>query len=262
MRLITNRRLMAATTTVLGGAMLALSLPAAAAPVTQSRLENADAEPQNWLTGFQNYSSHRYSRLTQINRDNVANLKVAFTVPVTTGLRGRNSINLEGHALVDDGFMYFDDAGGMIYKVDVRSGTKGAVLWRADAALSRESGTTTRGITMWGDAVYHNLTDGRVVGVNRTSGEFLFDKQIARIAHAKGSNQNLQRESFTAAPLAAEGKILVGNSAGDSGTNGWLAAVDAVTGTELWRTYTIPGPGEPGHETWKDTHGAWKTGAA
>lgn len=248
------------------------NLPAAEAPaataaepsgsaVTQERLENADSEPENWLTTFQNYQAHRYSRLDQINKDNVAGLKVVFTLPFTTGLLGRSQIDVQSPPMVDDGIMYFDDGAGVFYKVDVRSGTKAQVLWRTDAAVSKDETSVTRGIALWDNAIYHNLYDGRVVAIDRDSGEFLFDQQIARVAHPKGSNINVEKEYFASAPLAVEGKILVGNSAGDAGTNGWLAAVDAKTGEELWRTYTIPGPGEPGHETWEDDHGAWKTGA-
>jgi alcohol dehydrogenase (cytochrome c) len=260
----TLARLLKTTTaiTLVGGTMLALAMPARAAEVSQTRLENADSEPQNWLLGFQNYSSHRFSRLNQINTNNVGNLKVAFTIPVTTALLGRKDINLENHVLVDDGFMYFDDGGGVIYKVDVRSGTKGAMVWRADAAVAKDEAATTRGVAMWGNAVYANLPDGRVIAVDRTSGEITFDKQIARQKHPGAANLNIEKETFHSAPLPAEGKILVGNSAGDSGTNGWLAAIDAKSGQQVWRTYTIPGPGEPGHDTWKDNHGAWMTGAA
>lgn len=249
--------------TVLGGALLlGLAAPVAAAEVTQERLNNADSEPQNWLTTFQNYQAHRYSRLDEINKDNVGDLKVVFTVPVTTGIIGRSNVDLESAPMVDDGIMYFDDGSGVFYKVDVSSGKVGQVLWRADAAVAKDQSSRTRGIAMWGNNIYHNLTDGRVVSIDRDSGEFLFDEQIARVPHPKGSNVNVEKENFTAAPLAVEGKILVGNSAGDAGTNGWLAAVDAETGKELWRTYTIPQPDEPGGETWADDHGAWKTGAA
>ena len=254
-------RLGAMTTALLSSAMtIAIVGPTAAADVTNTRLEKADAEPQNWLMPFQNYGAHRYSRLNQINRDNVANLRVAFTVPVTTGLLGRTSMNLENHPLVDDGFMYYDDGAGVIFKVDVRSGTKGQVIWRADAGVAKDQGAGSRGMAFWGNAVYHGLRDGRVVGVNRDSGEIILDVQIARVRHPKGANVNIEKESFTSGTFVADGKILVGNSAGDAGTNGWLAAVDPANGKELWRTYTIPGPGEKGHETWKDDHGAWKTG--
>src|SRR5690606_26039052 len=92
--------------TVLGGALvLGLTLPTMAADVTQERLNNADSEPQNWLTTFQNYQAHRYSRLDEINTENVSGLKVAFTLPITTGLLGRKNIDLESPPMVDDGIM-------------------------------------------------------------------------------------------------------------------------------------------------------------
>ena len=238
----------------------ALVTQALAADVTQARLENADAEPNNWLHPFQNYDSHRFSRLAQINRDNVANLKMAFAVPITTGLVGRTS-NFQQHALVDGGFMYFDDGGGMIYKVDVRDGNRAKIVWKANGAVATGSSNRTRGIAMGGNSVFHNLTDGRVIAVDRDSGEFVWDKQIARIPHPKGA-LNPELENFTAAPMVIEGKVLVGQSNGDAGTRGWLAAINMATGAEVWRTYTVPGPGEPGHETWKDDHNAWKTGGA
>lgn len=253
-----------AATSILGGAfVLALGIPAAfAADATKTRLENADAEPHNWLIGFQNYSSQRYSRLAQINRNNVHTLKVAFTVPMNDALRGRPTASLEQHGLVDDGFMYITASHGMEYKIDVRSGTRGIVVWKADAAVSKEVGSTERGLAMWGNAVFDDLVDGRVIAINRDSGEFIWDKQIGRTDHPKGAGVNTVKESFTAAPLAAAGKILVGQSNGDGGTRGWLAAVDAITGNEVWRTYTVPGPGEFGFDTWADDHNAWKTGGA
>src|SRR3954447_15843574 len=105
----------------LAGLLAAFVSPAAlAANVTPTRLANADSEPQNWLMGFQNYSSHRFSRLNQINKSNIANLKLAFTLPLTSGLIGRTEVQLENYGLVDDGFMYLDDAAGIFYKLDVR----------------------------------------------------------------------------------------------------------------------------------------------
>ncbi len=249
---------------ILGSALaLVLAAPAYAADATQERLNNADAEPQNWLLPMQNYASHRYSRLDEINRDNVANLRVAFTVPLNDALRGRNLANFENSPLIDDGMLY-TDTGGFIMKIDVTAGNNGIVVWKADTGLAVEESNTTRGIAMYNNAVYRNLTDGRVVAVDRDSGEFLFDKPIARVVHpgAAGIEAELKVERFTSTPLVAEGKVLVGNSNGDGGTRGWIAAVDATTGEELWRFYTVPGPGEFGHDTWEDDHDAWKTGGA
>ena len=230
--------------------------------MTKARLENAVNEPQNWLLGFQNYASHRYSKLAEINRDNVASLRVAFTVPMSDALLGRDYADFAQHGLVEDGFMYIDTGTGIIYKIDMRSGTKGIFVWKADAAVSPDEQARTRGMTMWANAVYHALADGRVVAVDRDTGEFLWDQQITRVEHPDGAGVNLDKEGFTAAPLAVDGRILVGQSSGEHGTRGWLAALDATTGEELWRTYTVPAPGEPGHETWTDDHAAWKTGGA
>ena len=178
---------------------------ALAADVTKERLEKANAEPQNWLTTFQNYESHRFSRLNQINRDNVKNLKVAFTAPLSTGLVGRESTQLEMPAMVDDGFIYIDDGAGVFYKFDVRSGNFAKTVWRTDVTVAKDLAARSRGGAMWGDNFYHNLADGRVVAINRTSGEVVWDKQIARVKHPKGSNVSVEREGFTAAPLEPHG---------------------------------------------------------
>jgi alcohol dehydrogenase (cytochrome c) len=240
---------------------LAAGASAFAADVTQERLENADAEPQNWLMGFQNFSSHRYSRLDEINLDNIQDLKVAYTQPLATGLIGRTTNNLENYGLVDDGFMYIEDGGGQFFKLDLTSGDRALPLWRADAAVAKDIAAGSRGITMMGNAIYHNLRDGRVVALDRDSGEFIWDVQIARAPWPDAQTDlNLVKETFTAAPIATEGRILVANSGGDAGSRGWLASVDAATGDQQWRTYVIPGPGHPGHETWQDENQAWKTG--
>ncbi len=247
------------STVLLSGAMLAP--PAMAADVTPERLANADAEPQNWLMGFQNYSSHRFSRLDQINRETVGGLKVAFTLPLSTGLQGRTAVSLENYGLVDDGFMYLDDGGAIFYKVDLRSGTEGDIVWRADSALARDIAAGSRGITMLGNAIFHNLRDGRTVAVDRDSGEFLWDVPVARVMHPDRQTElGLLVETFTAAPIAVGDRIIVANSGGDAGSRGWVASLDAASGAEEWRFYVIPGPGHPGHETWKDTNGAWMTG--
>ncbi len=112
----------------------------------------------------------------------------------------------------------------------------------------------TRGIALWEDMVIANLPDGRVIAINRDSGEIVWDKQVAK------ANEFGSKERFYTAPIAADGKIIIANGAGDGGTRGWIAALDAKTGDELWRWYVIPKPGDPGSETWKDKNNAWKTG--
>ena len=278
---MTAKRHTRLATPIAGGVLAAaVALPAMSADVTAYRLENADAEPQNWLTTFGNYAAHRYSRLTQINRDTVGDLRVAFIVPIAaTALDGElNSPNAEGPVMADGGMLFFNDGWGNVYKIDATSGSRGEIVWVADPATDKEAeGPRSRGPAMFGNNILGNNVDGRVIAVDRDTGEFVWDVQVARTALGY---ENLEGgpdaehfvigEKFTAAPIAVgaasglpgEGILLVGQSAGDWGTRGYLAGLDINTGDELWRTYTVPGPGEPGHETWADDHNAWRTGGA
>lgn len=237
---------------------LAFSVTSASADeadVTPDRLLNADAEPQNWLMTHQNYSAHRYSRLDQINRDNVADLKVAYIVGIAPH-GAYAQVDMQGTPLVDDGMIYVADGWNRLYKIDGRSGDNGPIVWFSDPeSLTEGSSPRGRGPALWGDLVITNLRDGRVIGTDRDTGEIVWDEQVGGL-----SVMEIQ-EQFTAAPLAADNHIIVGQSRGDGGTRGWLAGLDPETGEEQWRWYSIPEPGEPGAETWLDeSQTAWMTG--
>ena len=224
--------------------------------VNKERLLNAANEPQNWLMMNGDYSSHRYSRLTQINRENVKNLRLVWALALG-GMQdvGQNGPEAELNPLVDNGFMYTSDGWGTIYKIDARAPNKGEFVWTSQSGVRHEGNRTqTRGIALWEDLVIANLPDGRVIALNRDSGEIVWDKKVAQ------PNEFGNKERFHAAPLIAEGKVIVANGAGDAGTRGWVAGLDAKTGNELWRWYSVPEPGQPGSETWKDKNNAWKTG--
>jgi alcohol dehydrogenase (cytochrome c) len=248
---------------VVGAGLLAASvaLPALAAPVTEGRLAQAANEPQNWLMTYGTYDGHRYSRNTQINRSNVSDLKMAFTMPLHSH-RIRNA-GLQGAPLVDDGMLYMADGHGNIYKIDVRDGVRPEVLWLADAAVDEEESPVSRGIGLYRDTVITGLVDGRIIAVDRDTGETVWDKQIARIDPPWVPSPGFyDMEKFNVAPIMADGKAIFGIANGDAGLIGWTNAVDALTGEEVWRHYNIPLPGEPGHETWADDHNAWMTGGA
>jgi alcohol dehydrogenase (cytochrome c) len=224
--------------------------------VNKDRLMNAQNEPQNWLLMNGDYAGLRYSRLTQINRDNVKNLRMVWAMALG-GMQdvGQNGPENELNPLIDGGFMYTSDGWGTIYKIDARNGSFGKFVWIADPGVQHEGNTTrTRGIALWEDKVLANLPDGRVIAVNRDTGEIVWDKKITT------KNEFGNQERFLTAPLVADGKVLVQNGAGDGGTRGWVAALDVRDGKELWRWYTVPKPGDPGSESWKDDHNAWKTG--
>jgi alcohol dehydrogenase (cytochrome c) len=224
--------------------------------VNRDRLLNAQNEPQNWLMMNGDYGSTRYSKLTQINRDNVKNLRMVWALALG-GMQdiGQNGPENEVNPLIDNGFMYTSDGWGTVYKIDARSPNKGEFVWISDSGVRHEGNASrTRGIALWDDLVIANLPDGRVIALNRDSGEIVWDKKVLT------ANEFGSMEKFFTAPITAEGKVIIANGAGDQATRGWVAALDVKTGNELWRWYAVPKPGDPGSETWKDDHNAWKTG--
>jgi alcohol dehydrogenase (cytochrome c) len=247
-------------------AVAAMVLPASAADVTQQRLMNAAGEPQNWLMVHHDYDNSRHSSLRGVNRDTAKGLQLKFLFSIggrATGgaLRGKE----ESTPLVDDGFMYVTDTWSRVMKFDVRSGTEAIPLWRYDPKITRAR--TSRGIAMYGNKIIVATYDARVIALDRDSGEVIWETQgAAPTDPATGTPSKVQ--GFSGAPLAVKtrgGKelVLVGESTGGStGTRSWVGAWDVNTGQLAWRTFTIPAPGEPGSETWKDNHKAWRIGGA
>jgi alcohol dehydrogenase (cytochrome c) len=226
---------------------VALAVGASSAPaaeVTYQRL--VTPEPQNWLMNHHDFGSHRFSALDAINTANVKNLHLAFAVALggTTG-----NENLTATPLVDDGFMYVPDAWGVVYKIDVRSGKSGDIVWKMDPG--QEKMDRNRGVALWGNLVISVTSfDGRVIATDRDTGKVVWERNL----------RDQPDLTLNAAPLALADSILVGASGGDAGVRDWLVSLDAKTGNVNWKTFSIPAPGEPGSETWKDKNNAWQTG--
>ena len=211
------------------GCML-LAGTAMAGDVTFERLRHP--EPQNWLMNHGNYGAHRYSTLARINKSNVKNLRFAFSVAL--GQKGGNE-NLLATPLVDDGFMYMTDAWGVVYKIDVRSGDRGPIVWKMDPGQAKMD--RNRGAALWGNLVISVTShDGRVVATDRDTGKVVWDKNL----------HDQPDMTLNAAPLALKDEIIIGASGGDQGVRNWLVALDAKTGDEKWRFYTVPATGRAG----------------
>jgi alcohol dehydrogenase (cytochrome c) len=247
-------------------ALAAAAMPTYAADVTAQRLLDGGTEPQNWLMVHRDYDNSRHSPLSEVNRGNIKDLKLKFLVSIGgTGTGGPMRGKEEGTPLVDDGFMYVADTWSRVTKFDVRSGTQAVPLWRYDPKITRAR--TSRGIAMYGNKLFVTTYDARVIALNRDSGELVWEVQAAAPTDpVTGTPSKVQ--GFSAAPLTLKtrgGKelVLAGESTGGSmGTRSWVGAWDVNTGQLAWRTFTIPAPGEPGSETWKDNHNAWRIGGA
>ncbi len=138
---------------LIAGTSLAVGMvvaPSLAADVTPERLINADKEPQNWLMNHRTYDGQRYSPLARINRDNVKNLKLAYAVPLGGGA-GNEFTNAT--PLVEDGFLYVTDSWNVLYKIDVRSGDVGRIVWRMDPKQDRQM--RSRGAALMGQSRHH-----------------------------------------------------------------------------------------------------------
>src|SRR3954471_3743817 len=132
---------------LLAASMLAAS-PVVAAEVTPERLVNADKEPQNWLMNHRTYDGQHFSPLARINKDNVKNLKIAYAVPL--GGSAGNEFS-QSTPLVEDGFLYTVDSWGVVYKIDVKSGDVGRIVWRMNP--KQEKQVANRGVALWGNLV-------------------------------------------------------------------------------------------------------------
>ena len=232
---------------LLAGAAALATCPAFAGDVTSDRLINADKEPQNWLMNHRTYDAQRYSPLDKVNKDNVKSLKLAYALAI--GGTAANE-NLQATPLAEDGFLYVVDQWGVVYKIDVRSGDMGRIVWRMDPGQEKLP-LSNRGAALLGNLVISTANyPARVIATNKDNGKVVWETNL----HDQPDVQ------ITAAPLAVKDKIIIGAAGGDRGVRDWIAALDGASGKLIWRKYVVPAPGEPGSETWKDKNNAWQIG--
>lgn len=223
--------------------------------VTFERILRAADQPENWLTYSGTLDGNRYSRLEQITRQNVANLELAWLRQKPTNGR------LEATPLVVDGILYTTRNTNDVVALNAETGT---VLWehRYDpiegARATGGGGRPNRGLAILGDTLFLGTLDAHLLAIDASSGELRWDTKVAEALDPVCGGKNCY--SITHAPLIVKDKVLVGVGSGERPTRGFLAAYDAHTGDEMWRFYTIPGPGEPGNDTWAGD--SWKVGGA
>ena len=215
-------------------------------PVTWERLVNAQSEPENWMMYSGTLDSQRYSRLDQINTGNVTELEMkwSYQIPVID--------RAETVPTVVDGIMFITEAPSNLTAVDARTGR---VYWRYDHELPEDlricCGRNNRGVAILGETLFMSTLDAHLVAIDARTGNVLWDVEVADYEAGY---------SKTAAPLIVKDKVVTGIAGGEFGIRGFIDAYDPVTGELEWRTYAIPGPGEPGNDSWSGD--SWKTGGA
>lgn len=209
--------------------------------------------PQNsWATNGGSLFNQRYSPLTSIDRSNVAQLKGVWRTHLKgSGLAPKYSG--EAQPLVHEGVVYVITGADDVFALDVVSGN---ILWEHAANLDPKitsvcCGWTNRGVGLGDGKVFFGAIDGRLVALDMKTGKQAWSVQVERWQEGF---------SLTAAPLYYDGMVITGVSGGELGVRGRVKAYDARDGKLLWTFYTVPGPGEPGHETWPKNSDAWKQG--
>ena len=226
--------------------LLLLVVAAANGQVTFDRILNAAKEPQNWLTYSGGFASQRYSTLNQITADNVKNLELQWI------FQSRSLERYESTPLVVDGVMYTVQNPDDVLAMDA---VTGRIYWTYNYPNSPDArpccGRLSRGVAILGDTLFIGTIDAHVVALDAKSGKPLWNSKVGD--PEKGY-------AITHAPLIVKDKVIVGMAGGEYGIRGYILALDTKTGKEAWRFYTIPGPGEPGHESWQGD--SWQHGGA
>ena len=216
------------------------------AQVTLQRLLDSAKEPQNWLMYSGDYAGHRFSALDQINASNAAMLVPKWAYQTMAGGK------FETTPLVVDGILYGTGQDNRAFALDARSGRP---IWQYQRALAADirpcCGRVNRGLAILGERVFLGTLDAHVLALDAKTGNVVWD--ATAVDYRRGY-------SITLAPLVIKNLVLIGVSGGEYGIRGFIDAYDAATGERKWRFYTIPGPGEPGHDSWEGD--SWKIGGA
>ena len=225
--------------------------------IDDARINNAESEPGNWLAYGRDYEEQRFSPLTQINRNNIARLGLAFSLDL-----GSNDA-LEATPIVVDNTMFFTSTFSVVHAVDAKTGVE---KWRYDPMVPKDfmrracCGPINRGVAVYQGKVYVGTLDGRLVAIDAGSGE-----KVWEVNTVIDTERNY---SITGAPRAAKGKIFIGNGGAEFSVRGYVTAYDSETGDEVWRFFTVPGdPSQPfehpemelAAKTWKGGEW-WKIG--
>ena len=241
------------TLVVLGPAALAASLLAqnAAPPLVtpQDLLDGLKPDGASWLTFGGRYDNHRHSPLTQITPDNVGRLAPQWTFQ--TDISGSR---FETTPLLRDNVLYVTGPLSLAWAIDARTGRE---IWRyrrelpPTGTLTACCGLVNKGFGVLGDRLFMTTLDAHLIALDMKTGGVVWDTTLEDYRKGYAS---------TIAPLVVKDKVIVGVAGGEFGIRGFIDAYDAKTGKQAWRFYTIPGPGEPGHDTWAGD--SWQRGGA
>lgn len=253
MRLLTRSALLVALPVLVGATLVAQQSQPPGPITAQDIARGLEPDGANWLTFGGNYANHRFSPLTQITPDNVASLKPKWTFQTNT------LGNFETTTLLRDNVLYVTGPQNVAWAVDARSGRQ---IWRYRRELPDNltacCGLVNRGFAALGDKLFMVTLDAHLLALDMKTGAIVWDATLEDYRNGYAA---------TLAPIVVKDKVIVGVAGGEYGIRGFIDAYQADSGTRAWRFYTIPGPGEPGNNSWSGDSwkiggtGVWVTGA-
>jgi quinohemoprotein ethanol dehydrogenase len=253
-------RLLEALLMVLAGALAgggALGQPVAAPISLAPAFEAADLmllPRENWPTNGGDLFNQRFSPLTEINRDNVPNLRGVWRTRLGGSGVG-DKYSGEAQPIVYEGVIYVVTGADDVFAISVETGD---ILWSYKATLYEDisvicCGWTSRGVGIGEGKIYVGRLDGQLVALDQRDGRVVWSVQAERWEDGF---------SITSAPLYYDGLVITGFAGAENGVRGRVKAYAAATGELVWTFYTVPGPGEVGHDTWPADSEVWQYGGA
>jgi quinohemoprotein ethanol dehydrogenase len=206
----------------------------ATSAIDDRHLLNADKTPGDWLSYGKNYAEDRYSTLEQINKNNIKNLGLAWSLILGTDK------GIETTPLILDGIMYLTGPWSKVFAVNA---VTGRLIWSYDPEVPGYFGqkpccdVVNRGVALYKGKVYVGTIDGRLIALHAATGKPVWE--ILTVDTTKPY-------TITGAPRIVDGKVIIGNGGAELGVRGYVSAYDAATGKMIWRFYTVPGdPSKP-----------------
>lgn len=216
--------------------------------VSSERILSAGNKTDEWLTYSGSLDGRRYTPLNEITPSNVSQLRVRWARQFDTGLP-----SIEATPLVVGGVIFIPEPPSELFAVDALDARSGDLIWRYSRSVLADVpslfGRMNRGLAILDNHLFFTSLDGYLVCLNANTGELVWETHVADPSEGY---------SLSTAPLIVNRSVVMGVAGGEYAIRGFLAAYDPDTGKQQWRFETVPGPGEPGHETW--TGDSWKHG--
>ncbi len=244
-------------TAVLGSLSIALSTACGLGPRSAPAFSDqqlTEWPTTGWLTNGGNVYNQRYSPLTTINRDNVSELKGVWRARLDGSGVGEKYSG-EATPIVYDGVIYIVTGADDVFAISVETGER---LWKYEANLDQTinsvcCGWSSRGVAIGDGKVFVGQLDGQIIALDQQTGETVWAVQAEYWDDGY---------SITSAPVYYDGMIITGFAGAEYAVRGRVKAYDATDGSHIWTFYTVPGPGEFGHDTWPADSEVWRHGGA